>query len=59
VIAQRRPCRVFVVDDHPAIREGFRRMLSDEEIDIVGEAGSGAEAIERVAGVTSTSSFST
>jgi DNA-binding NarL/FixJ family response regulator len=51
VAAQRRPCRVFVVDDHPAIREGFRSMLSGEEIQIVGEAGSGAEAIERAAAV--------
>lgn len=37
--------RVFVIDDHPVVREGFRSMLSDEGIEIVGEAATGAEAI--------------
>jgi DNA-binding NarL/FixJ family response regulator len=48
-VRQRR--RVFVIDDHPVVREGFRSMLSDEGIEIVGEAGTGAEAIVRIATV--------
>jgi DNA-binding NarL/FixJ family response regulator len=39
---------VFVIDDHPVVREGFRNMLTDEGIEIVGEAGTGAEAVERI-----------
>jgi DNA-binding NarL/FixJ family response regulator len=39
--------RVLVVDDHALVRMGFRRILDDDAgIDVVGEAGSGAEAIE-------------
>jgi DNA-binding NarL/FixJ family response regulator len=38
--------RVIVVDDHPVVREGLRAMLDAEpDLDVVGEAGSGAEAI--------------
>ena len=40
--------RVFVIDDHPVVREGFRSMLTDEGIEIVGEAATGAEAIGRI-----------
>jgi DNA-binding NarL/FixJ family response regulator len=45
-VRQRR--RVFVIDDHPVVREGFRSMLTDEGVEIVGEAGTGAEAVERI-----------
>ena len=41
------PLRVLVVDDHPMVRAGLRSMLSGDEVEVVGEAGSGAEAIER------------
>ncbi|MGW5879389.1 response regulator [Nocardiopsis terrae] len=42
--------RVLLVDDHPVVREGIRGMLSAEpDLDIVGEAGSGPEAVARVA----------
>lgn len=42
-----RPIRVIVVDDHPVVREGLLAMLSrDPGIEVVGEAGSGEEAIE-------------
>ncbi|WP_087100439.1 response regulator transcription factor [Nocardiopsis sp. JB363] len=42
--------RVLLVDDHPVVREGIRGMLSSEpDLDIVGEAGSGPEAVARVA----------
>ena len=39
--------RVIVVDDHPIVRSGIVGLLSlDDEIDVVGEAADGAEAIE-------------
>ncbi|WP_019872568.1 response regulator [Salinispora oceanensis] len=40
---------VLLVDDHPVVRAGVRGMLDGEpDITIVGEAGSGAEAITSV-----------
>lgn len=39
--------RVLLVDDHALVRRGFRRLLEDDpEIEVIGEAGDGAEAIE-------------
>jgi DNA-binding NarL/FixJ family response regulator len=41
--------RVLIVDDHPVVLEGLRTMLSgDRSIEIVGEAGDGAEAVKMV-----------
>ena len=41
--------RVFLLDDHELVREGIRSLLeSDEEIEVVGEASTGAEALARV-----------
>jgi len=41
-----RAIRVMLVDDQQLVREGLRRMLElDEDIDVVGEAKSGEEAI--------------
>lgn len=41
--------RVLIVDDHPVVREGIRRLLElDEQISVVGEAGSGEEALARM-----------
>jgi len=38
--------RVLLADDHPVVREGLRGMLAAEpDIDVVGEAGSGDEAV--------------
>jgi len=38
---------VLLVDDHSLVRRGFRRILEDEsDIEVVGEAGDGAEAIK-------------
>jgi DNA-binding NarL/FixJ family response regulator len=38
--------RVIVADDHPVVREGLRAMLDAEpDLEVVGEAGSGAEAV--------------
>ncbi|UJW28436.1 response regulator transcription factor [Saccharothrix sp. AJ9571] len=40
--------RLVIVDDHPIVRGGLRDMFADaEDIVVVGEAGDGAEGIER------------
>jgi len=37
---------VLLVDDHPLVRRGFRRMLEDDpDLQVVGEASTGEEAI--------------
>lgn len=41
------PVRVLVADDHPVVRAGLRAMLHVEGVDIVGEAASGAEAVQK------------
>ena len=41
--------RVLLVDDHTILREGVRALFADEpEIVVVGEAGDGQEALEKV-----------
>jgi len=40
--------RILIVDDHSVVREGLRIFLGrDSELEIVGEAADGAEAIEK------------
>ncbi len=40
------PIRVLIADDHAILRKGIRALLSTEpDIDVVGEAGDGAEAL--------------
>lgn len=39
---------VVLVDDHALWRGGVRSMLEDSEFDVIGEAGSGKEAVEIV-----------
>jgi DNA-binding NarL/FixJ family response regulator len=42
-----RPVRVLLADDQPLLRTGFRMVLGAEaDLDIVGEAGDGAEAVD-------------
>jgi len=44
-----RKIRVLLVDDHAILREGIRHMLQYcDDIEIVGEAQDGAEAVQRV-----------
>lgn len=41
--------RVFLVDDHDLVREGIRALLEqDPEVEVVGEAGDGQDAIRQV-----------
>ena len=45
--------RVLIVDDHPVTREGLRDALGlSEEIEIVGEAATGEEAIDSAGALT-------
>lgn len=40
--------KVLLVDDHPVVRAGFQRLLdNDSRIDIIAEASSGQEAVEK------------
>jgi DNA-binding NarL/FixJ family response regulator len=42
--------RILVVDDHEEVRQGFQMLLAlDSEMDVVGEASNGADALEQVA----------
>ena len=41
--------RVFLLDDHEIVRRGVRDLLeADEDIEVVGEAGTVAEALDRI-----------
>jgi DNA-binding NarL/FixJ family response regulator len=45
--------RIVTADDHPILRDGLRRLLEAEPgLEVVGEAGSGAEAIRLVAALS-------
>jgi DNA-binding NarL/FixJ family response regulator len=45
-----KPCRIFVVDDHPAVREGLTLLLQQRGIMICGEAENGAQTLDRLEG---------
>ena len=40
--------RVVLADDHPVFRDGLRALLESTGMDVVGEAGNGAEAVDVV-----------
>ena len=45
--------RVLIADDHPVVRQGLRTFLGvQEDIDVVGEAADGAEAVSRAESLT-------
>ncbi|MFL6298041.1 MAG: response regulator transcription factor, partial [Actinomycetes bacterium] len=47
---QQGPVRVFVVDDHAVVRRGLRAYLeSVDDMEVVGEATDGREALEDIA----------
>ncbi|WP_418060627.1 response regulator transcription factor [Pimelobacter simplex] len=47
---QGEPIRVFLVDDQELVRAGFRMLIdSQPDLSVVGEAGDGGEALERLA----------
>ena len=47
--AEKRLIKVFLLDDHEIVRRGLRGLLVDSgEIEVVGEAGTAAEAISRI-----------
>ncbi|MBI3733147.1 MAG: response regulator transcription factor, partial [Chloroflexi bacterium] len=44
------PIKLLIVDDHPVVRRGLQSMLADaKDVQVVGEATSGAEALAQVA----------
>jgi DNA-binding NarL/FixJ family response regulator len=44
------PVTVLIVDDHPVVRDGLNAILSTRpELKVIGEAGSGAEALQMAA----------
>jgi DNA-binding NarL/FixJ family response regulator len=46
-MAENRPIRVLLADDHTMFRQGIKEMLAtDAEIEVVGEAGNGEEAVK-------------
>lgn len=40
--------RVLLVDDHPVVRSGLRAVLTSGGVEVIGEAGTGEEALEMV-----------
>ncbi|NJP75379.1 response regulator transcription factor, partial [Streptomyces sp. C1-2] len=48
--SRKEPIRVLVVDDHALFRRGLEIVLAaEEDIQVVGEAGDGAEAVDKAA----------
>lgn len=44
--------KVLIVDDHPLVRAGLKALLADAGFEVVGEAGTAAEAEQLMAGVS-------
>lgn len=48
--ADRKPIRILLVDDHTVVRRGLRLAFDlEDDLEVVGEAANGQEAVERVA----------
>ena len=48
-MANEKPIRILIVDDHSVVRKGLLNLLEDEEdIEIVGEATDGDEALDMI-----------
>lgn len=43
-----RPCRIFVVDDHPGVREGLALLLEQRGIIVCGDAEDAAQTLDRL-----------
>ena len=43
------PLRCLIVDDNASFREEMRGLLAEQGLDVVGEAGSAAEAFRQIA----------
>lgn len=43
-----RPIRVFILDDHELVRRGLSDLLQTDDLIIVGEAATAAEALRRI-----------
>jgi DNA-binding NarL/FixJ family response regulator/pimeloyl-ACP methyl ester carboxylesterase len=43
--------RIVIADDHPIVLVGLKKLLLDEDFDVVGEASDGIEVLERVQGL--------
>lgn len=45
-MSEQAPIRLFIVDDHPVVREGLKALIAGEEgMAVVGEASNGCEAL--------------
>lgn len=48
-VHERRPIRVFLLDDHEIVRRGIAELLAGEpDIEVVGQSGSAAQAVRRI-----------
>jgi two-component system nitrate/nitrite response regulator NarL len=46
------PHTLLLVDDHPMMRRGIRQLLElEDDLDVIGEAGNGAEALDLLTGL--------
>ena len=43
-----RAARIFLIDDHPVVRQGLKQLFAQEEYVICGEAGNRRETLERI-----------
>src|SRR3954464_355879 len=44
--------KIYLIDDHPIVREGFARAIADEpDMEVVGQAGTAADALRETIGL--------